>query len=121
MSVASSQPEVIFDVNLEDFQTRVLDQSFERIVLVDFWAAWCAPCLVIAPILTEVVTEYNGQVLLAKLEVDEGENMKLAGQYQTRGFPTVILFRQGMEQARFISAQSKSFIQDFINPYLKQV
>ena len=118
MSVASNQHEVIYDVNLRDFEQQVLEASSERIVLVDFWAAWCAPCLVLAPILTDVVCEYDGRVLLAKLEVDEGENMKLAGQYQTRGFPTVILFQNGIEQDRFLSTQSKTFIREFIDAFI---
>ncbi len=118
MSVASNRHEVIYDVNLENFDQQVLQASCERIVVVDFWAAWCSPCLVLAPILTDVVSEYNGQVLLAKLEVDEGENMKLAGRYQTRGFPTVILFQDGIEQNRFLSTQSKTFIKEFIDAYL---
>ena len=118
MSVASYQQDVIFDIDLENFEQRVLNTSHERIVLVDFWAAWCSPCLVLAPTLIEVVQEYEGSVLLAKLEVDEGDNMKLAGQYQTRGFPTVVLFQNGIEKNRFISARPKSFIREFIDPYL---
>lgn len=105
----------VFDVNLDDFETEVLEASQRTPVLVDFWADWCSPCIVIAPILTSVVEEYDGQIKLAKLEVDEGENMKLAGKYQVRGFPTIILFQNGEEKARFSSAQSASYIRDFID------
>lgn len=105
----------IIDINLEDFEQEVIDASHSLPVLVDFWADWCAPCIVIAPILGSVVEEYDGQVKLAKLEVDEGENMKLAGKYQVRGFPTIILFQNGEEKARFSSAQSASYIREFID------
>ncbi|HID82012.1 MAG TPA: thioredoxin [Chromatiales bacterium] len=104
----------IFDIHLEDFEEKVLQASHDKPVLVDFWADWCAPCLFIDPILKEVVNEYDGQVLLAKLEVDEGKNMKLAGRYQVRGFPTIILFKDGHVVDRFSSARPKQYIQEFI-------
>lgn len=105
----------IIDINLEDFEQEVITTSRTTPVLVDFWADWCGPCIVIAPILGSVIEEYEGQVKLAKLEVDEGENMKLAGKYQVRGFPTIILFQDGEEKARFSSAQSAGYIREFID------
>jgi thioredoxin 1 len=117
LSVRIVMPD-IFNVNLEDFEQQVLVASRQRIVLVDFWAAWCSPCLVIAPVLENVVSEYAGKVALAKLEVDEADNMKLAGRYRVRGFPTIILFKHGEEQARFSSARPKHFIQEFIEEWL---
>ena len=108
----------IYTVQLEEFNERVLSASQQHIVLVDFWAEWCPPCLVIAPVLEQVVREHGGAVALAKLEVDVGENMKLAGRYQVRGFPTVILFKQGEEKARFSSARPKTYIEEFIAPWL---
>lgn len=112
--MTDKQPD-IFDVQLEDFESSVLQESQLRPVLVDFWADWCSPCIAIAPVLKTVIHAYEGEVALAKLEVDEGENMKLAGRYQVRGFPTVILFRDGEERARFSGAQTKSFIEEFID------
>jgi putative thioredoxin len=109
-----AQSAYISDIDLEDFEEKVLKPSHEKPVLLDFWAEWCSPCLFIAPVLEQVIEEYEGQVLLTKLETDEGENMKLAGQYQVRGFPTIILFEKGEEVARFSSAQTQSFIEDFI-------
>lgn len=109
----------IYTIQLEDFDSQVLVESQRRIVLVDFWAQWCPPCLVVAPILSKVVQEYVGRLALAKLEVDEGENMKLAGRYQVRGFPTIILFRHGEERDRFSGAKSQSFIEEFISPWLE--
>jgi putative thioredoxin len=83
-------------------------------MLVDLWAEWCAPCLVIAPVLKQVITDHAGRLHLAKVEVDVGENMKLAGHYRVRGFPTVILFENGTEQGRFHGARPARFVETFI-------
>lgn len=105
--------QAIFDIDLEDFDQRVLLASKSRPVLVDFWAEWCAPCLAIAPVLEQFIEQQQGGILLARLEVDEGDNMKLAGRFQVRGFPTVILFEAGQEVARFSGAQTLGYIQRF--------
>ena len=107
----------IFDVHLADFEEQVIQASHQRPVLVDLWAEWCPPCLAISPILEKVITELEGAVALAKVEVDEGENMKIAGQYKVRGFPTIILFQNGIEQARFSSSRNAQFILDFIDEF----
>lgn len=83
-------------------------------MLVDLWADWCAPCLTIAPILENVIHAYAGAIALAKLEVDEGENMKIAGRYAARGFPTILLIQNGEEIGRFSGAKPAHFIKDFI-------
>lgn len=106
---------LIFDVDLEHFEDRVLVASNEIPVLVDLWAEWCSPCLVIAPTLKKLIEEYEGKLKLAKVEVDEGENMKLAGRYQVRGFPTVLLIHKGEEVARFSGAKPLSFLRNFID------
>lgn len=107
--------DLIFDVDLETFDEKVLAASRNKPVLIDLWAEWCSPCLVIAPLLKQVVEEYDGEISLAKIEVDEEENMKLAGRYQVRGFPTIIFIRNGEELARFSGAKPLSFIRDFID------
>ena len=106
--------ELIFDVNLEQFDELVIKTSDEVPVLVDLWAAWCSPCLVVAPLLKDLVDEYGGKIKLAKVEVDEDENMKLAGRYQVRGFPTVLLIIGGEEVARFSGAKPLSFLRAFV-------
>ncbi len=113
-----TESEWSFDVNLDDFERRVLDSSKQHPVLVDFWADWCGPCHAIAPILEQVIDDYDGKVRLAKLEVDEGDNMKLAGRYQVRGFPTLILFRNGEPVDRFSSARPAGYIEEFIDRHL---
>lgn len=106
----------IYDINgLADFEERVLKASLRQPVLVDFWAEWCGPCLFLDPVLKAVIPEYHGKVILAKLDTEEDENMKLAGRHQVRGFPTVILFEHGKEVARFSSARNKPFIREFID------
>lgn len=105
---------LIFDVDLKRYDEDVLSASHEIPVLVDLWAEWCSPCLVIAPILKQLVEEFSGEIKLAKVEVDEGENMKLAGRYRVRGFPTILLINKGEEVARFSGAKPLSFIRDFV-------
>ena len=107
----------IFDVDLEQFDKKVLEASHARPMLVDLWAEWCPPCISIAPALKQVIDEYAGRVQLAKIEVDVGDNMKLAGHYRVRGFPTIILFRHGEEQARFSGAQTARYIREFIEKH----
>jgi putative thioredoxin len=114
----ADNPPDIFVSSLETFDSDVLEASAVRPIMVDFWAEWCPPCLVIAPILEQAVSEYAGGVALAKVEVDEGDNMKLAGRYAVRGFPTVILFEDGVEKGRFSSAQRLDFILDFLDQHI---
>jgi len=102
---------------LEDFQEQVLDASERLPVLVDFWAEWCAPCLVIAPILGRLAAARAGELRVVKVEVDQRENMKLAGRYRLRGFPTVILFRHGAERGRFSGARSYHQLVQFLRDH----
>jgi putative thioredoxin len=117
----SKTAELIFDVDLEQFEEKVIIASNETPVLVDLWAEWCSPCLVIAPILKQLIEEYNGDLKLAKVEVDEDENMKLAGRYQVRGFPTILLISNGEELARFSGAKSLSFLHEFVDEHLSAI
>ena len=108
---------LIIETSLDSFEQDVLLASHERPILVDFWAEWCPPCVVVAPLLEQVVNERDGEIMLVKLEVDEGENMKLAGRYQVRGFPTIILFENGEEKGRFSGAKPASQIEQFIDDH----
>ena len=117
MNKTSAAAGWIRNVAYEDFRSRVLEVSNERPVLLDLWADWCAPCRVIAPALERVIENYAGRVHLAKVEVDAGENMKLAGHYRVRGFPTVILFELGEERGRFHGARPVRYIEEFIEQH----
>ncbi len=108
----------IFAVFTEDFATTVLEASHNRPILVDFWADWCAPCRALSPQLEQVIHALGGQIGLATLEVDEGDNMREAGRYQVRGFPTVILFQHGLALARFSGAQSQHQIRAWLQQQL---
>jgi putative thioredoxin len=119
MSLSAHPKPHITEVHLDAFQSDVIDASHQRPILVDFWADWCAPCHALAPHLERVVGELEGQILLAKVEVDEGDNMRLAGHYRLRGFPTVILFQQGQELGRFSGARSSHQIHDWLREHLE--
>ena len=108
---------IIFDTSVEQFETEVIAASHQQPVLVDFWADWCPPCVVLTPILDKVANSYGGKLLLAKVEVDEGDNMRLAGRYGLRGFPTVILFVNGEEVGRFSSARPEGWVRQFISEH----
>ena len=107
----------IFVVDLHSFETDVIKASHTRPILVDLWADWCSPCLMIAPVLEKVSKEFGDQLGIAKLEVDDGDNMKIAGHYKVRGFPTLILFQEGIEVGRFSGAKPLQFIRSFIEEH----
>ena len=85
-------------------------------VLVDFWAAWCGPCKMIAPLLDQVADEYDGKIKVCKLDVDA--NPQTAAKLSVRGIPTLILFKGGEVEATKVGALSKSQLTDFINSNL---
>ena len=108
------------EVSFETFQTLVIEQSYDKLVILDISADWCGPCKILEPILNSVSAEYNkGEFVLTKLEAED-ENMKIAGQFSVRGFPTVIAFIQGVEVDRFHSTQTHDFVRDFIDQNLEK-
>jgi thioredoxin 1 len=109
-----SMSEHILHVTDATFKAEVLDSSTP--VLVDYWAEWCGPCKMIAPILEEVAKEYGGKLRIAKLNIDE--NPKTPGEYGIRGIPTLILFKGGNVEATKIGALSKSQLTAFIDSNL---
>ena len=94
-----------------EFENDVI--SSEVPVLVDFWAEWCGPCKMIAPILEELDQELDGSVKIVKVDVDN--NNQTAMNYSIRSIPTLIMIKDGVVQSQHIGAASKSQLEDFIN------
>lgn len=106
-----------------DAIVHVTDASFEEEVLnakvpvlVDFWAAWCGPCKMIAPILDELAGQYDGKIKITKLDVDS--NKEAPGKFNIRGIPTLIIFKDGNIEATKVGALSRAQLVDFIDSVL---
>ncbi len=97
-----------------DFEVDVLEASTP--VLVDFWAEWCGPCKMIAPVLEEIAKEYEGKLKVVKMDVDK--NQQMPAKYGVRGIPTLILFKGGKTLATKVGAVSKSQLAAFIDENL---
>ncbi|MBP6655179.1 MAG: thioredoxin TrxA [Propionivibrio sp.] len=101
----------------------VTDDSFaadvlqsQQPVLLDYWAEWCGPCKMIAPILDEIAKEYAGRLKVAKLNIDD--NQETPASYGVRGIPTLMLFKNGNVEATKVGALSKSQLSTFIDSHL---
>jgi len=85
-------------------------------VLVDFWAEWCGPCKMVAPILAEIAEDQAGKLQVAKVNIDE--NLELARRFEVMSIPTMILFKDGEPQARIVGAKGKGQLLQELNPYI---
>jgi putative thioredoxin len=101
-----------YDVTDADFEERVLRRSEEVPVLVDFWADWCQPCHMLAPVIERAIDAHEGKVELAKLDVDA--NQATAARYGVRGLPTVKAFRDGRVASEFTGAQPPQMVNRFV-------
>lgn len=103
--------------------SNITDASFERdvlqaegLVLVDYWAEWCGPCKMIAPVLEEIAQEYAGKVKVCKLNIDD--NKETPPKYAVRGIPTLMLFKNGNVEATKVGALSKSQLAAFVDSHI---
>ena len=108
---------------MSDLIRSITDHSFEhdvlkseKPVLIDYWAEWCGPCKMIAPVLEEIAKEYSGRLTVAKLNIDE--NPVTPPRYGIRGIPTLMLFKNGSVEATKVGAVSKSQRSAFIESHI---
>ena len=102
------------EINDSNFKSEVIDSEIP--VLVDFWAPWCGPCRMVAPVLEELAKEYDGKVKVVKLNVDESPNT--ATEFGIRSIPTLILFKDGKVYEQTIGVQSKENLKQMVKKSL---
>jgi thioredoxin 1 len=102
------------EVGDQNFESEVLQSSVP--VLVDFWAAWCAPCRMLAPVVDAIAEKYEGQAKIVKLNVDE--NTLTSGKYNIKGIPTLLLFKDGVIKEQIVGNTTKNALSKMIDNYL---
>jgi putative thioredoxin len=112
-----SQTPYIFDVTSANFEQLVLENSFHKPVLVDFWAEWCAPCKALMPLLAKITEEYQGELVLAKVNCDIEQDV--VARFGVRSLPTVVLFKDGQPVDGFAGAQPESAIRAMLEPHVQ--
>jgi len=105
------------EINRENFNKEVL--SSQTPVLVDFWAPWCGPCMIVGPVLDKLSSEYKNKIKFAKLNVDD--NQEIAAKFDVRGIPCMIVFSHGRELDRIIGAYPEAALRQKIDLALAKV
>ncbi|TXH89995.1 MAG: thioredoxin [Pseudomonas sp.] len=109
----------IFDVSgAASFEQLVIENSFHKPVLVDFWAEWCAPCKALMPLLAKITEEFRGELLLAKVDCDAEQD--IVARFGIRSLPTVVLFKNGQPVDGFAGAQPESAIREMLKPHVAE-
>lgn len=109
MAKIKNTPMVSDHVNVLTLTDKNFQQQIKnKVVLVDFWASWCAPCRMMAPVLNDVSSELSGNSLVGKVDIEQFQS--LAQKFKVRSIPTLILFKNGVEINRFVGIKSKEFL-----------
>ena len=108
----------IFDVTTASFEQLVIENSFHKPVLVDFWADWCSPCKALMPLLAKIAEGYQGELLLAKVNCDVEQDIVM--RFGIRSLPTVVLFKDGQPVDGFAGAQPESAIRAMLQPHVAE-
>jgi thioredoxin 1 len=104
----------VAEVGDQNFEAEVLNSSVP--VLVDFWAAWCAPCRMLAPVVEDIAEKYEGKAKVVKLNVDE--NTLTSGKYNIKGIPTLLLFKDGVIKEQIVGNSTKGAISKMLDNHL---
>lgn len=106
--------EKVTHVSDDSFESQVLQS--DQPVLVDYWAEWCGPCKMIEPILHELADEYEGRLKIAKVNIDE--NQQITSQFKIRGIPTLMVFNDGKVQGMKVGAVTKGVLKQFVDQHI---
>lgn len=106
--------EKVLVVDKNNFDKEVLNSDVP--VLVDFWAAWCGPCRMVAPVVEQLADQYAGKIKIAKLNVDE--NPEIAGRYNIMSIPSIYLYKGGKHVDGIVGARPKQYFEDILNKYV---
>ena len=106
----------IVDANESDFNDKVIEASADKLIVVDFWAPWCGPCRMVAPIVEEISKDFEGKIKVFKLNTDENPNV--ASQYGIRSIPTLMIFKGGQKVDTVAGAVPKATLSGTISKHL---
>ncbi|GAA2334601.1 thioredoxin [Saccharopolyspora halophila] len=101
-------------VDADSFKSKVLDS--DKVVLVDFWATWCGPCKMVAPVLEEIAEEHSDKLTVAKLDIDQ--NPSVSRDYQVMSVPTLLVFQGGQPVKQIVGAKPKAALLDDLSDFL---
>lgn len=116
MNDTHTNTEYVVDIDETNAQAILIEESQQRLVLVDFWADWCAPCKSLMPLLEKLANEYAGQFVLARINADEQQG--ITSQFGVRSLPTVILMKDGQPIDGFTGAKPETEIREFLDQHL---
>ena len=108
--------EVIEPIEINDYSFNDIVPTAEVPVLVDFYASWCGPCKLLAPIITEIATEYDGKAIIAKVDIEK--NPQLAAHFKVKSIPTIMFFHRGRFQEKFNGLIPKPNLKEILDMYI---